>query len=483
MASTKKLGRLSSSHKQAKRKKVDSILIPTAKDLSEDEEALEKLVFGEDFFSETLAEDKGAVEVDELPQNVKRHVDKKPAWHDHDDDNLHIEDKLKQYKKHNERMSKKKHERLDEHVQKVFLEKTGTPKWAELRIDTLQDSRDKDLLQVTGDLIAPSKTLHPGTIDIRKCRDLTYEARNKNIVKSVEFHSKAQVACVAGFSGTATLFQVDGKVNTKIQSIHFEDFPIHTAHFSVDGEQIIVGSKEQPYFYYYDMMSGKVVKIPATKGLDQKNVGQFELSPDGKLIAIMNKSGHINLITTKSKEWVGTLKMNGEVKALTFNKDGTKMYSHGEAGQVYIWDLGSRRCLHKWTDEGCISGTSIALSPNEQYFATGSDVGVVNIYDNLQLSSVTNPKPMKTFMNLTTGVTSLKFNHTSEILCMASMYKDNAVKIAHFPSMTVFSNFPIFSQNFSKPNCLDISLHSGYFTFGNNSGNAYLFRLKHYGNY
>jgi hypothetical protein len=34
-------------------------------------------------------------------------------------------------------------------------------------------------------------------------------------------------------------------------------------------------------------------------------------------------------MSARSKEWITSLKMNGEVHALTFNIDGTRLYSHG----------------------------------------------------------------------------------------------------------------------------------------------------------
>ena len=40
-------------------------------------------------------------------------------------------------------------------------------------------------------------------------------------------------------------------------------------------------------------------------------------------------------------------------------------------GEVYVWDMNTRDCIHKFIDDGCIKGTSIAVSPNGQHLATG----------------------------------------------------------------------------------------------------------------
>ena len=124
----------------------------------------------------------------------------------------------------------------------------------------------------------------------------------------------------------------------------------------------------------------------------------------------------------------------------------------------------------------CFSGTSIAISRNNQYLSSGSDSGVVNIYKRKSCWSSANPTPEKIVLNLVTPISSLKFNPTSEILAMASEVKENAVKLLHLPSMTVFSNFPAMNFNVMRPNCMDFSLNGGYFTIGNNRGAANLYR-------
>lgn len=62
---------------------------------------------------------------------------------------------------------------------------------------------------------------------------------------------------------------------------------------------------------------------------DRCTLQNFVLSPDGKLIAFQGQFGYIHLMSARSKEWITSLKMNGNVHALTFNADGTRLYSHG----------------------------------------------------------------------------------------------------------------------------------------------------------
>jgi U3 small nucleolar RNA-associated protein 18 len=232
------------------------------------------------------------------------------------------------------------------------------------------------------------------------------------------------------------------------------------------------------------MIAGKVVNVPRIKALDGSLMKRFVMSPDGKYIAFFGKFGSIHLVTTQSKEWIGSMQMNGDVKALAFNDDGTQMFSHGVGEEVYVWDVRQRLCCHRFIDDGCgTCGTTLALSPGGQYLATGSKTGYVNIYDTASCLQSRQPKPLKAFKNLTTCCTETKFNATAEILAIASRHELQAVKLVHVPSLSVFHNFPTKADKIGIPTCLDFSVHSGYFAVGNEGGCALQYRLPHYRNY
>ena len=54
---------------------------------------------------------------------------------------------------------------------------------------------------------------------------------------------------------------------------------------------------------------------------------------------MVGRFGNIHLVTGRTKEYVGVLKMNDECNSVAFNKAGDKLYSHGAGGQVYVWDV------------------------------------------------------------------------------------------------------------------------------------------------
>lgn len=107
--------------------------------------------------------------------------------------------------------------------------------------------------------------------------------------------------------------QIDGKRNPKVQGIYLEDFPIAKAAFVPDGSGVVAGARRK-HFFVYDIQAGKVDRINPLIGRDEKSLEVFEISPDGKLVAFAGSQGYIILASLKSKQCVGTLKMNGKLK-------------------------------------------------------------------------------------------------------------------------------------------------------------------------
>lgn len=226
-------------------------------------------------------------------------------------------------------------------------------------------------------------------------------------------------------------------------------------------------------------MKAKVDKIGPLVGREEKSLEVFEISPDSSTIAFLGNEGYILLVSSKTKELIGTLKMNGTVRSLAFADNGNQLLSSGGDGEVYHWDLRTRTCIHKAVDEGCINGTSLCTSPNARMFAAGSDSGIVNVYNRDEFLGGKR-KPIKTVENLTTKVDFMKFNSDAQILAICSTMKKNSLKLIHVPSFTVYSNWPPLNKNLQYPRCLDFSPGGGFMAVGNAAGKVLLYKLHHY---
>ncbi|KAF6039371.1 UTP18 [Bugula neritina] len=154
--------------------------------------------------------------------------------------------------------------------------------------------------------------------------------------------------------------------------------------------------------------------------LNNQPMSLFENSPCGKYIAFRGEYGYIHILSTKSKELVCQLKMNGSVNAITFSHNGAYLYSFGDDAMVYVWDMSSLQCIHRFRDEGCLNGTSICTDELNNLLACGSESGVVNIYKSSDIMTSSDPKPVKVVNNLVTACTSARFNPSAQLLALSS---------------------------------------------------------------
>jgi len=61
----------------------------------------------------------------------------------------------------------------------------------------------------------------------------------------------------AGMNKKLDIFQVDGETNPRIQNLFLENFPIYSAQFTPDGQQVVTSSRRK-HFYVFDMATGDI---------------------------------------------------------------------------------------------------------------------------------------------------------------------------------------------------------------------------------
>ncbi|KAK4603643.1 hypothetical protein RGQ29_012236 [Quercus rubra] len=335
-----------------------------------------------------------------------------------------------------------------------------------------------DILQTNESLVRSSTKLLPGNLEYSRLVVANAEDPSNAPINSVQFRRNVQLLLAAGLDRRLRFVHIDGKRNTKIQSIFLDDCPIRKASFLPDGSQVIVAGRRK-FFYSFDLVKAKIDKIGPLVGREEKSLEVFEVSPDSSTIAFVGNEGYILLVSTKTKELIWTLKMNGTARSLAFAEDGQQLLSSGGDCQVYHWGLRTRACFGKAVDAGCVNSTSLSTSPNGKLFAAGSDSGIVNVYNREEFLGGKR-KPMNTIENLTTKVDFLKFNNDAQILAISSSMKKNSLKLIHVPSFTVFSNWPPLKKSLQYPLCLDFSPGGSFMAMGNAGGKVLLYKLHHY---
>ncbi|CAB3247174.1 unnamed protein product [Arctia plantaginis] len=358
----------------------------------------------------------------------------------------------------------------------------GTPTWAKLNKITEIDDEQDEILRTVGHLHEKKpERLPKDFIEIKKLPLINESTKNEgSIINCVEFHPKISAALVAGNSGSLSLFSIGGEVNTKIHSFHLHNWKISAAQFTPDGSEALIASKNSHSYCVYNLVKAepKLIQLPRVV----KKPVIFQISPDGKYIVTSDGFEEVFLICSASKELLTSLKHNSNIVSVTFSNDCGQLYCCNFEGQITVWDLLMYKALKKFYDHGCVSASCLTVSPCGKLLATGSGEGIVNIYETENLTK-SEPVPYKVISNLTTKITSLRFNNTTEILAVSSSFYPNAAKLVHIPSYHVFSNFPSQSVNLNQISSISFSANSGYMALGNNKGCAYLYRLKYYKNY
>ena len=77
---------------------------------------------------------------------------------------------------------------------------------------------------------------------------------------------------------------------------------------------------------------------------------------------------------------MATILHHGSVQAACFLNDLTKVVTCNGDGQVKVWDINSGEVLHRFTGHKA-PVSSLALSPDGDYLASGSEDGAVKIWD------------------------------------------------------------------------------------------------------
>lgn len=368
--------------------------------------------------------------------------------------------------------------------------------------------REGGALVTDDDGIASSgRVLPQGTLEATRVRDANAAEPSNAVIRSVQFHANGSLLLTAGLDKSLRLFEVDGTNNPKVQGIFFDDLPIHKACFSGDGAKVIVAGRRK-YFYLHDLEGGTVERVSPLISRAENSLESFVTTPtcaENQLIAFLGGDGHVPLVSLKSKSCVGSVKMNGSVRSATFSASGTHLLTGGGDGTVYVWDLrNQRRCVERIVDDGALTVSSLATSPCGTRMSTGSNSGIVNVYDcsgssgwssgNIEkcisqrknsvtlqgLQRETRRKPIRALMNLTTAVDTMTFNCDGQMLAVSSRLKRDSLRLVHVPSCTVFSNWPSSKTPLHYVWSTAFSPTGGYLAVGNARGRALLYRIHAY---
>ena len=310
-------------------------------------------------------------------------------------------------------------------------------------------------------------------------------------IVEIGFNPRAQVLFSATSDRRLRLFQIDGTTNALLTTLHVPELPIAAASYHPSGSSVLL-TGPRPFFMSYDLQSGSVLRSPRglltadLSGTSTGGLSHATFSPDGDTLAVGGRRGHVHLVDwgkggAATGQVVGEVKMNVAVKGVAWQKGGRELLTLGEDAEVYCWDVGERRCVARWRDEGGFGACQIAAS-GSGFTAVGSTTGIVNIYDPSTPTPVNGEerKALKAVGNLTTAVSTLRFNHDAQLLAVASKANKDALKLVHLPSASVYANWPTQQTPLHHVTAVDFSRGSEYLAVGNARGKVLLYNLKAY---
>ena len=346
--------------------------------------------------------------------------------------------------------------------------------------------------------------LPPGHVRVTRLRDANIAQPSNAVVQSLDFHPTVQgLMFTAGFDKKLRYFQVDGKKNPFVQGVHFDDMPIHKASFVGRGNAVLCAGRRK-FMYLHHLESSKIERIAGISGREEKSFESFAINKvhgtepvateSLPLVAFLGAKGCVPLLSLRSRQAAGTLRMSGTVRCASFCNDGANLLTAGGDGAICLWDLRMMRCLDKVQDHGTLNCTALdcsgkirsATTNNVSFYACGSDAGIVNVYQTPKHGmKETSPfllskKPEKTLMNLTTSIDNIVFSSDCQMMAISSRLKKEAMRLVHLPSCTVFSNWPTRNTPLHYVHSLAFSTTNELLAVGNARGKVLLYRVLHY---
>jgi len=353
-------------------------------------------------------------------------------------------------------------------------------------VEQLAAEAQDALLRGAPSLLGRSDAISGQELAVKRTVDLNAAAASNSAVSCVAWHPNGRLALTAGFDKTLRLFRVDGTRNTLLQSVHLPKLQVASAAFSSDGARAFACGRGRQWACV-DLHSGRATMMPPLPGREEAGYREVVPSPDGATIALLCDSGALLLLSQKSRTLLATLQPSeptarfGGCQCVAYSPDGALLFASGGGnGRVQVWDVRRRVCIHTWHDGSGVRTTRIALSPDGRYVATGSDAGVVALYETAAVVAGGEPKALKEFMNVRTAITALAFNHSSELLAFASKYAKASMRVAHLATRRVYPNWPTSKTPLKYVQSFAFSPASGYLSFGNDKGAALLYRLNHF---
>lgn len=321
------------------------------------------------------------------------------------------------------------------------------------------------------------RVLNSGDINIDRLTDANIKKPSLAVIQSMHFHPTQPILLTGGFDKSLRLYHIDGKHNNLITSLYLRNSPVKTCAFHIDptnGTTNILTGGRRRYMYKWNVDRSVIEKISHMYGQQnqQRSFEYFKISNDQKYLALSGGSGWVNLLNIQTGQLVHGFKVEGQLQDFEFSPDNLLIVVN-RAGEVWEFNLNSFDIERRWNDVTSLGITKLRVSPNGRFLAIGSNTGFVNVYDRMKNNIL-----IKSIENLITRISCIEFSHDSQVMCIASNGKKDALKLVHLPSCKVFRNWPTPLTPLGKISNVAFAPSGGLLATGNEQGRVRLWRLN-----
>jgi len=446
-----------------------------------------------------LNESEGYIPVEETQEIVENTSSKRKQeslWFDPDDKEVEMDisqvarlRKLRKNKEETTISGEEYQNRLQEFYQSQITNSTFY-QWADKKIQEEEETSALDSILKTNTSIIEGtrkQSLPPEIIKLSKVAAIPHENRHNSVIQAIDFHKSKPTMITAGLDKTIKIFNIaktfdSSKYELKpLKNIYLKNLPVVSAQFNCTQNEIVATGLKK-YVLSFDLVKETFEKSAPSFITDrlEGKIKSFLISPDEKYIALYGHNQYLMMLSAKTKQLLYEFRLNSECSAVTFSSDSDQLFASTEDGDIYQWDLASRKIMDVFHDNGSLKTNCIDFSGDGNYLVTGNSVGIANLYQYNNITKNLKKTPIKEIENLTTSLDNTKFNPESEIIAVTSKWKRNAIRLVHLPSYTVFSNWPNMRTKLSFINRVQWSSDSKYLAIGNDLGNVIVYNFEHY---
>ncbi|KAJ1968410.1 hypothetical protein IWQ62_001263 [Dispira parvispora] len=260
--------------------------------------------------------------------------------------------------------------------------------------------------------------------------------------KSSTFHPTVPMLMIMTSHNRIFLYDVGTEINdTPGQAIHLENGDIQAAEFTPSGNEIIVLG-ERNVFFTVDLLTSEIIRTDLHLASGVTLQPHIAIAPDSERFILTSTDGSLYMVSIVGKTVLYRFKISTAPISVEWSSNGEYLITLERNNRGSVWHIPSRRCINYFNDVSFISPTVAKLSPDNNYYAVGSESGLVNIYETESLFKTTQPKPIHTMENLVTPISCLAFHHSSKLLLVTSASARRATRLLYLPKMHVMAQWP-----------------------------------------